>query len=1214
LGRIFAEWQDELLAMGGVNPLQDIAALGNTVLNLTKAHPSGIAQLYAGRPTLITSLVRDKAEGRAAGFKAAQVKTLAAGHAERYGLPAIQMCVGIALWNEERADGESVARRVPVMLRGLELRTTHHGLELELEPAVVINPELVKVFSAHGIPVDPVALVHDALAGSGFDPAPVLRAVEAMGRSALSDFQLKTKLIVGVYQHPGQALADEMAGASELLSCHPVVAALAGDEAAKQELLQARLVPLVSADRPPDHERGVGDLSVSQAHVVDVVAEGSSVLVNALATPATATTLAAVMADTVGSGRSVLYVAGQRRTAQNVARILRAHGLGDLLLDLEPIPGWQSRAVTHVTTGLKVTPPPLDTASIVHVRAALTERASQINAYLDALHQPIEPFEVSAHDALEAIARITEDFPEARTAVHFDAQTAQNLDSQGRARAREMVEQGARLGMFRLGPDDTAWFGAVVLDQAAADQALIHLDRLRSGAVEATINQMRQVTGQTGLNESTTISGWTEQLTMLAGVREALDVFIPEIFERPPDDMWVASAPSEWRAANDHPMSARARRRLLKQARDLVRPGLRVEDMHQALGKVKDQREIWLTWAPDVPWPKLPARMAEIEAEHASVRADLDELDQYLGQRPGGPLVDLEFDQLIATLDQLSSDRDSLTTLPQMNQLAAALHQAGLEKLLADLTKRRVGPADPTAVEAAAQVAAAGLEVDLAWWSSVLNLALEAEPSLSSLSGEALAGLVVSYNQLDVAHVATKPAPIRAAVGAWRDQAVQNFPGQAFKLEHTEATSTLREVLAAAPDVALKVRPCLMAGPVMVPGAIPLAETGGPVFDLVILDSADSLTPAQAVSAISRGRQIVVVGDLARGAMDSLTQAAAQVLPQVTLTGMGHQRDSRIAGLLESLGYQTLGPALPQPNPLNQVTWHYVDHVGQVAGAGSRIDASAAEVEQVVEQVGYHLRQFPGESLAVVTASQPFAERVFGALRHAAKSGDDAVAAALEEPEVGLDPPLVVTDAAGVDTLTPQTVILAPGLARSPRGLLLYDFAQFDADQGADLLTAVLVACQCRLAVVSSIRSAALDNERLRGAGPQLFKRLLDLAEHSSPPADQVTEPAKGALLADLARRVERRGVKVKTNYGPSPTRQLTMVVGEAEEPGWQVAVVSDDAAFVAEPSLRAKLRHWPDRLEAMGWRTVPAWSGPLFMDPEAEARGVVQALYSEAE
>ena len=1211
--RVFAAWQGELLTLGGVSALRDIAALGNTVLNLTTAHPSGIAQLYAGRPTLITSLIRDKAEGRAAGFKAAQVKAVAEAHAARYGLPTTQMSVGIAMWTEEGPDAVKVPRRVPVMLRHLELRETNHGLELELEPTVVINPELVKAFSIHGIPVDPVSLVQDALAGSSFNPAPVLRAVEAMGRAAMDEFELKNKLIVGVFEHPGQALADDLNNARELLAHHPVVAALAGDTTAQQDLLQATLAPMINTDRPPDHERGVGDLTSSQFHVVDVVAEGSSVLINALPTQQTATTLAAVMADNVGSGRSVLYVAGQRRAAQGVARVLRAHGLGEVLLDLEPSPGWQRRAVGQLTNGLKVTAPVLDTAGIVRIRAAQAERAAQINAYLDALHQPVQPFAVSAHDALEAIAQIAEDFPEARTTVHFDTETALQLDAQARAQARAMVEQGARLGMFRLSPADTAWFGAVMVDQAAADQALIHLDRLRTGSLAEAIEQMRQVTKQAGLNESTTMAGWAEQLTMLAGVREALDVFIPEIFERPPDDMWAASAPAEWRATNDQQMSSRVRRRLLKQARDLIRPGLRVEDLHQALGKVKTQREIWLSWTPSEPWPKLPNGMADIEADHAAVRADLDALDQLLGERAQGPLVELEFNQLMATLERLDHDRASLDTLPLMNQLAAAMHQSGLGGLLKDLTNRRVGPVDPTSLEAPALTAAAGLEVDLAWWSSVLTLALEATPSLSTVGGEALAELVASYNQLDVAHVATKPAPIRAAVCAWRDLAIQNYPGQAFKLEHTEATSTLREAIAATPDIALKARPCVLAGPVMVPSAIPFAETGGPVFDLVILDAADSMTPAQAVAAIGRGRQVVVVGDLARGAVGSLTSAAAQVLPQVTLAASGHQRDLRLAELLESLGYQTLGPGLPRPCSDDLLNWHYVDQVGLVT-SGGRIDASAAEVEKVVELVIEHLKQQPGESLAVVTASQPFAERVSVALTHAAKNGAEVVAAALEESGGGATAPLVVTDAAGIDTLTPGAVILAPGLARSPRGHVLYDFGQFDHDPGADLLAAVLVACQSRLTVVSSLRATALDDRRLHGAGPVLFKRLLDLAEHAGPALLQLSGPPEGALLADLTRRVERRGVKVKPNYGASEAKKLPLAVGEANRRAWKVAVLSDDAAFVAEPSLRAKLRHWPDQLEAMGWRTALAWSGPVFMDPEAEARNVVQALYTDHE
>ena len=52
-------WREQLIELGGTASLDDITQLDG-VVDLTSAHPSGLAQLYAGRPTHLSSLVRER--------------------------------------------------------------------------------------------------------------------------------------------------------------------------------------------------------------------------------------------------------------------------------------------------------------------------------------------------------------------------------------------------------------------------------------------------------------------------------------------------------------------------------------------------------------------------------------------------------------------------------------------------------------------------------------------------------------------------------------------------------------------------------------------------------------------------------------------------------------------------------------------------------------------------------------------------------------------------------------------------------------------------------------------------------------------------------------------------------------------------------------------------------------------------------------------------
>ncbi|MBE9938111.1 hypothetical protein G8C60_03040, partial [Cellulosimicrobium cellulans] len=54
-----ARWRAGLVELAGGSSLADVSLLGDAVVDLTAAHPSGVAQLFAGRPTRLSNLFRE---------------------------------------------------------------------------------------------------------------------------------------------------------------------------------------------------------------------------------------------------------------------------------------------------------------------------------------------------------------------------------------------------------------------------------------------------------------------------------------------------------------------------------------------------------------------------------------------------------------------------------------------------------------------------------------------------------------------------------------------------------------------------------------------------------------------------------------------------------------------------------------------------------------------------------------------------------------------------------------------------------------------------------------------------------------------------------------------------------------------------------------------------------------------------------------------------
>src|SRR5439155_12141496 len=68
----------------------------------------------------------------------------------------------------------------------------------------------------------------------------------------------------------------------------------------------------------------------------------------------------------------------------------------------------------------------------------------------------------------------------------------------------------------------------------------------------------------------------------------------------------------------------------------------------------------------------------------------------------------------------------------------------------------------------------------------------------------------------------------------------------------------IRELLRRAGRAVQTMKPCWMMSPISV---AQLLEPGTVEFDLVVIDEASQVRPEEAIGAIARGRQIVVVGD-----------------------------------------------------------------------------------------------------------------------------------------------------------------------------------------------------------------------------------------------------------------------------------------------------------------------------------------------------------------
>lgn len=1294
-----ARWRAGLVELAGGSSLADISLLGDAVVDLTAAHPSGVAQLFAGRPTRLSNLFREGGSLPAARRRARAVVVRAAEHAQRYGVAPTYLAIGVATWTEsepspsrpaddvgalarvagrasrpgtatievsappadvtdggpddvtssadvsgsdsgavpaaasddarpaalpaqgedpgaQAADGEPGSDapaeepadagvrtvRAPVLLRPLTITPRGDGetdYELTLEPTAEINPLLARTLRAHGALLDPVTLARSTFTGAGFDPGDATDRIAALGRAVLDDFGLTHRVLAGTFVHPGQVLVDDLDELVAGLERHEIVAALAGDEDVAATVRRELPGPRVG-DADPELERGVGDLDPSQRHVVDALASGSHLFVDAPAGSDVAGTLAAVVAEAAASGRQVLYVPGHRRAADALVARLESLGLGGLVLDVAPDPTWRATVSHRLLSAMATEPEPADDDAVERTRDALLGSRARLAGYIEALHLVREPWNVSAYDALQALARIVAERPAPDTTVRLAPEVVLAVGQQ-RDQLADDLRDAAELGAFTTRATSTPWYGANLTTRQEAQDVLVRVERVRTHTLPQLRSEVERVAEVTGLTPATTLRQWGDQLRMLGGMRGTLDVFQPMIFERTAQDMVEATATRQWREAHGVDMGWFARRRLRRQARDMVRPGVRVPDLHAALVEVQAQRAVWQRQAPGGGWPRLPEGLAAIEDTHEAVRIDVEEIEPVLAGTPqGAGLLDLPLVDLAARLDTLAEDTESLDRLPARTAVLRRLSAAGLDDLLADLAERRV------------ETDLVGPELELAWWSSVFEQVLAQDHALAGQDGAGLDALARRFRELDRAHVASLASPVRVAVREHLATAMREHRDEAEDL-FTELLEgrlvSLRETSEKHPDVLRRLRPVVVATPTLVPHLLPPTRT----VDLVVLDAIEHAPVELVLSALARGRQVVAVGD-PRASSASTVHDLADLLPTVTLLADGSQRDPYVTTFLAEHGYAGVLRPAPLPRAEALVRLDVVDGAGMPDPTSGAVESTQVEVDRVVEVAIEHALTRPDESLAIVTVTQLHADRIREALLVEVRQ-NPALAGffSASRPE-----PVVVADVSGVAGLVRDTIVLSVGFGRTPHGRVLHRFGILNTPGSEAMLLDTVGATRRRLHVVSCFAAVDLDPERLRGGGAKLLAEVLDLAEQRNGVADQVTlgngvdvGGTPDRLVLDLAERLWRAGLVVETDYGVGDGDRIPLVVGHPDLPGeLLVAVLTDDTAYVAERSVRVRDRQTAERLERIGWTVAQVWSAAAFLDPAKEAeriRRVVQ-------
>ncbi|MCT1873934.1 DUF4011 domain-containing protein [Brevibacterium luteolum] len=1122
VGEAFAAWKARAAKIGGRDTMLQYRDSRDGSIELTGAHPSGLAQLLAGRPTRLSSLIRDHDQLSDARRRARSIRQKADQLASERGINTAHLAIGFATWSEDSESGARLDYAAPVMLRHVRLvprGSRVEDYEIVLDESITINPALVDfLHREHDIAIDVDEWVASTGYSHGFDPNPVFERLRDVARS-VPGLLVNQRLIVSTFANIVSPYTGE-----ELPEAHPILRALAGEtDALPEPTAQAAADaeagtasgPVPLPDRKPQEEFLAIDVDGDQQAVVDAAVAGQSLVVDT--PPGTgATQLATAIATTLAhTGRSVLYVAQNSDALDDFATRMEAAGLPDLAIDgrdsARDIHRQLIRLIAHAE---KAERPDLGT-----LLQRLNEQRDTLSQHAESLHRTRQPWGVSVYQTMQHLARLTAQQPGPTTGVRF-GDDIMAAEPGHRSQLREKLLKLSTLGAFTLEVEDTVWFGARFNSDADAEAARSVAER-----VAAKIPQLTQlcepVLRDAGLNPERTVAGWGQALKVLLGVRRTLDKFSPDVYEHNLSELIAATGSNEYRAEHDNPMGMMERRRLKKAAREFLRPGAHVDDLHSALIAARDERAALKDLAGGGTRLKVPRGLLDADEKYQEVQADLDKLSPVMADTPdGGDLDGMLVEELHARLQAMGVDKEALADLPARTHLDAELRQAGLGELIDDLRSRR------------ASHDLVGEEFDLAYWATVLQRLAAEDPQIGQHDSEAMHRTAADFRICDRQYV---------AAGAQRLQWSHALGWKHAIGEHGEQAQALRTALRSrqfhveplsltAPDVLGALAPVWL----MSPFDVPQYFADLPLFDTVILADAGRMSVPEVLPAIARAKQVIAMGDdRLLGPRDfsvavdrrtvpngsgtpSVLAELREFLPVRRLHTSYRLSPAGLLGLVNEQFYDGTITGLPSAhtNEGTGLEFAYVpDAFGSPDTATGQVESLDAEVQRVVDLVLKHARTNARQSLAVITLTPWHAKRVAAGIQQAIRQYP-YVASFFSD---GSKEPFVVTDCKQIQGMARDAVIFSLGYGRTRQGRVIYNFGALSEPDGEKLLAAAVTRARRKLTLVSCFEADDFDPARLRHGAAVLPDLLAAVAAGGlSPQADTAPE-AEGTERAESA-------------------------------------------------------------------------------------------------
>ena len=437
----------------------------------------------------------------------------------------------------------------------------------------------------------------------------------------------------------------------------------------------------------------------------------------------------------------------------------------------------------------------------------------------------------------------------------------------------------------------------------------------------------------------------------------------------------------------------------------------------------------------------------------------------------------------------------------------------------------------------------------------------------------------------------------------------------------------LRQLFASLPTLLPALKPCMLMSPLAV--AQFLGDSAA-VFDVAVFDEASQILPADAIGAIGRARQAVIVGDqkqlpptrfFGASLASSEDEANEEELPESVLDAclaaglpqkplLWHYR-SRHEGLIAFSNrhfYDSRLITFPAPDA-NTRAVEFVHVAEGIYDRGSS-KVNRAEASRVVDLVIAQVRRNPAQSLGVIAFSEAQADVIeFEVNRRKRLEPDLETLLNEEDRQDGF----FVKSLEKVQGDERDIIFFSVGYGPDLAGNMTMNFGPLNRQGGERRLNVAVTRARDRVVILASFLPQQIDRSRTSAVGVHRLRNYLAYAEQG-PIALLGEITAEGGDFESpfeeaVANALTAHGLRVVSQVGVSGFR-IDLGIRDDNSDRYLLGVECDGRTYHSSKTARDRDRLRQQVLEQLGWHIHRIWSTDWIKDPKRETEAVLAAVH----